>query len=61
MNQAELDKNQQLTERLVHDLNTHPRLPYADASFDVITNVVSVDYMSQPILLFEEVRLVHDT
>jgi hypothetical protein len=55
MNQPELDRNMQLTERLVLDLNMNPKLPFDDSSFDAVTNVVSVDYMSQPIVLFEEV------
>lgn len=35
--------------RAVKDLNKEPVLPYPDASFDVITNCVSVDYLSQPL------------
>ena len=31
-----------------------PALPFADDSFDVITNSLSVDYMTQPIPLFKE-------
>ena len=38
MNEAELARNKQLTEFAVKDLNEDPTLPYADASFDVITN-----------------------
>jgi SAM-dependent methyltransferase len=40
MNDAELAANKQLSSYDVHDLNTNPVLPYADESFDVITNVV---------------------
>jgi hypothetical protein len=49
MNGEELGRNPQLTDFEVHDLNTDPKLPYPDNSFDVITNCVSVDYLNQPI------------
>lgn len=38
MNGDELSRNKQLTEYAVKDLNADPKLPYADNSFDVITN-----------------------
>lgn len=38
MNAEELSRNQQLTEHVVKDLNQDPKLPFDDASFDVITN-----------------------
>ena len=41
MNAKELELNPQLTERTLRDLNKQPSLPYADASFDVVTCVVS--------------------
>lgn len=34
MNAEELAANNRLTERVVHDLNADPNLPYADAAFD---------------------------
>ncbi|HEV7128788.1 MAG TPA: methyltransferase domain-containing protein [Ktedonobacterales bacterium] len=58
MNRAELDANPQLTERVVHDLNTDPHLPFADASFDVALNTVSVQYLSHPLAVFREVARV---
>jgi SAM-dependent methyltransferase len=58
MNDAELAANKQLSSYDVHDLNTNPVLPYADESFDVITNVVSVDYLAKPLQLFEEMHRV---
>ena len=39
LNLAELDANQQATERLVCDLNRRPALPFTDGSFDLVTNV----------------------
>ena len=49
MNADELSRNPQLTEHAVQDLNADPRLPYEDNSFDVITNCVSVDYLTRPL------------
>lgn len=45
----ELKKNPVLTDYAVQDLNVNPKLPYDDNSFDVITNAVSVDYLTKPI------------
>lgn len=55
---AELDKNPRLTARVTQDLNMDPALPFADASFDVITNVVSVDYLTRPLEIFREMARV---
>lgn len=49
MNEAELARNKALTEFVVRDLNADPALPFADNSFDVVTNCVSVDYLTQPL------------
>jgi hypothetical protein len=48
MNADELKRNPVLTEHVVKDLNADPRLPYEDNAFDVITNTVSVDYLTRP-------------
>jgi len=58
MNNDELEKNPVLTEYAVRDLNVDPSLPYEDNSFDVITNVVSVDYLNKPIKVFKEMHRV---
>lgn len=34
-----------------------PKLPFPDESFDVVTCVVSVDYLNKPLEVFKEVRL----
>ncbi len=58
MNAEELAANPAATERLVHDLNTDPRLPFPDASFDDATCCVSVDYLTDPVAVFREVARV---
>ena len=58
MNEQELAANDRLADRVVQDLNTHPGLPYADASFDFVLNAVSVQYLTQPHAVFAEVARV---
>ena len=58
MNAAEMDANPRLDERVVHDLNQDPRLPFADGSFDAVVCTVSVEYLVQPFAVFREVARV---
>ncbi|KAK1365293.1 Cytidine deaminase-like [Heracleum sosnowskyi] len=58
LNDEELKRNPVLTEYVVQDLNTNPKLPLEDNSFDVITNVVSVDYLTKPLAVFKEMNRV---
>lgn len=58
MNAEELGRNGQLTEFAVQDLNIAPTLPYDDASFDFVCNVVSVDYLTKPTEIFKEMHRV---
>src|SRR4029077_18174878 len=54
----ELDANEQAAERVVHDLNADPQLPFADAAFDAAVCCVSVDYLVRPIEVFRDVARV---
>ncbi|PKA64221.1 hypothetical protein AXF42_Ash009441 [Apostasia shenzhenica] len=58
MNEDELKRNPVLTEYIVQDLNLNPKLPFEDNAFDVITNVVSVDYLTKPIDVFKEMQRI---
>ncbi|KAK9677583.1 hypothetical protein RND81_11G153400 [Saponaria officinalis] len=58
MNEEELKRNPVLTEYVVQDLNVDPKLPFEDNSFDVITNVVSVDYLTKPLEVFKEMSRI---
>lgn len=58
MNAIELQANKQLSENTPLNLNIEPKLPYGDAEFDVVTCVVSVDYLNKPLEIFNEVRRV---
>jgi SAM-dependent methyltransferase len=58
IDESELCRNQSLDERLVHDLNRDPRLPFDDDSFDVVLNTISVQYLTRPFDVFIEVERV---
>jgi SAM-dependent methyltransferase len=58
LNENELRDNPALTDHRVHDLNREPRLPFDDAGFDVVLNVVSVDYLIRPFEVFADVARV---
>lgn len=58
MNEGELKANKQLTEFVVRDLNVNPLLPFPDNSFDFVTCVVSVDYLTRPLEVFSEIKRV---
>ncbi|XP_073034299.1 uncharacterized protein [Primulina eburnea] len=58
LNEQELKKNPVLTEYVVQDLNVNPKLPFEDNAFDVITNVVSVDYLTKPLDVFKEMSRI---
>ena len=58
MNAGELEANPLLDERLVHDLNLEPRLPFGDDTFDGVVCTGSVEYLTKPFEVFAEVRRV---
>ena len=59
MNALELQFNDQLTGGFkAKDLNQDPTIPYPDNSFDVVTCVVSIDYLVEPIKVLKEVNRV---
>ncbi len=58
MNALELDANLAAAERVVHDLNADPVLPFADDRFDAAVCCVSVDYLTAPVEVFREVGRV---
>jgi len=59
MNEEELASNKQLYMHYTQNLNINPSLEqFGDNSFDMITNVVSVDYLTKPKEIFEEMHRV---
>ncbi len=58
MNAEEMADNPQLTDHAVHDLNADPRLPFNDGAFDLVICTVSVEYLTDPVPVFKDVRRV---
>jgi SAM-dependent methyltransferase len=58
MNEEEMRENPQVNEFVVHDLNRNPLLPFPDQKFDAVTCAVSVQYLTRPIEVFQEVNRV---
>ena len=58
MNALELEQNVQLSDYVPKNLNVDSKLPFEDGTFDVVTCVVSVDYLIKPLEVFTEVRRV---
>ena len=58
LNSSELEANPMATERVVQDLNSDPRLPFPDDSFDAVLCCVSIDYLTRPIEVLTDVGRV---
>ena len=58
LNGVEMAENPQLVDRVVHDLNLNPVLPFREASFDAAVVTVSIQYITKPVQLFSEVARV---
>ncbi len=58
MNAYELARNDQAVGGVVHDLNTHPDVPFRDRVFDAAVCCVSVDYLVRPVEVFRGVHRV---
>jgi SAM-dependent methyltransferase len=58
MNEEEMADNPQLQSYVVHDLNATPRLPFEAQRFAAVVNTVSIEYLTQPLAVLQEVRRV---
>jgi len=58
LNERELEKNTRLSEQVIQDLNLSPVLPFESDSFDAVVCTVSVEYLTKPLAIFEEVSRV---
>jgi ubiquinone/menaquinone biosynthesis C-methylase UbiE len=58
MNEDELADNPQLRSYVVHDLNATPQLPFEAASFAAVVNTVSIEYLTQPLTVLQEVQRI---
>ena len=58
LNALELALNPSKSEWKTQDLNANAKLPFDDESFDVVTNSLSVDYLTDPLAVFDEMHRV---
>ena len=58
LNAVEMRGNPDLDRHVVHDVNTDPRLPFEDSSFDGAVISVSVQYLTRPVEVFRDVNRV---
>jgi SAM-dependent methyltransferase len=58
MNKDELSDNKMASTFTVHDLNQTPQLPYSDESLDAVVCTASVEYLTDPLAVFAEVKRV---
>lgn len=58
MNAEELTANPALDEWRVQNLNEQPTLPWEDNSFDAVLIAVSVQYLTRPFDVFQEIQRV---
>jgi len=58
MNTEELAQNPRLDERVVHDLNAQPVLPFPDNTFDLVICSVSIEYLIRPVAVIQELGRV---
>ena len=58
LNREEMERNERVSEVVVHDLNRAPRLPFERARFDNVICTVSVEYLTNPTEVFTEVARV---
>lgn len=58
LNTEELESNPVLDEIIIHDINLDNSLPFDDASFDIVICSLSIEYITQPLKLFDEVARI---
>ncbi len=58
LNVKELERNNRLDQREVHDLNEDPHLPFKDSDFDAVVCTASIEYLTDPQTVFQEIKRV---
>ena len=58
LNAEELAHNPQLDHSFVQDLNSKPKLPLEDRSFDAVLVAVSIQYLQYPEAIFSEIQRI---
>jgi len=58
LNSSEMNQNSQLNDFIIQDLNQHPYLAFRNSEFDAVICTVSVQYLTKPIEVYNEVNRV---
>lgn len=58
LNKEEMELNFQLNEHIVHNLNLNPILPFNNAEFDAVICSLSVEYLTKPFDIFDEIARI---
>ncbi len=58
LNEEELRNNVMATATYVQDLNENGRLPFATGQFDAVICTASVEYLTNPVIVFREIERV---
>jgi SAM-dependent methyltransferase len=58
MNEVELRRNPRLDEYVFQNLNRNSKLPFGEAAFDGVGVCVSIDYLTDPVVVLREVGRV---
>jgi hypothetical protein len=58
LNAEEMMDNPDLTDYVIHDVNSNPRLPFASNMFDAAIITVSIQYLTKPIEVFQDVNRI---
>jgi SAM-dependent methyltransferase len=58
LNAEEMAENPHLDDYVVHDVNADSRLPFADDEFDAVVLTVSIQYVTRPVELFQDVNRI---
>ena len=58
LNAEEMADNPDLDEYVIHDVNQNPLLPFDDEAFDAVVITVSVQYLTHPIEIFQQVNRI---
>ena len=58
LNAEEMTDNPDLDEYMVHDVNADPVLPFDDETFGAVVITVSVQYLTSPVVTFQEVNRI---
>ncbi|PIE58278.1 MAG: SAM-dependent methyltransferase, partial [Desulfobulbus propionicus] len=58
LNREEMEHNSRLSEIVIHDLNRNKRLPFKENTFDTVICTASIEYLTHPLEVINEVARV---